>query len=156
MTLLLLRHASAGDRAAWRGDDRERRLDPRGRRQAAALASTVAAAWPVTAVLSSPYRRCIETVEPLAAGFGLAVDGVADLVEGAGAEGCLGYAASAGSGALVLCTHGDVIIEVLAELVRLGVIGEADAARHQKAGLWELDAARGHIERAAYHPAPRG
>jgi 8-oxo-(d)GTP phosphatase len=37
MPLLVIRHARSGDRDDWRGDDRERPLDKRGRRQADAL-----------------------------------------------------------------------------------------------------------------------
>ena len=37
MTPLLVRHASAGDADDWRGDDRLRPLDAKGRRQAEAL-----------------------------------------------------------------------------------------------------------------------
>ncbi|MFW6010105.1 MAG: pantoate--beta-alanine ligase, partial [Actinomycetota bacterium] len=37
MTLLLVRHADAGDRAAWTGDDRARPLSATGREQALAI-----------------------------------------------------------------------------------------------------------------------
>lgn len=73
MPLLVIRHASAGDRQAWRGDDRKRPLDDRGRKQAAALTRELAA-FPVDRVLSSPYDRCVQTVEPLAASKGLTVE----------------------------------------------------------------------------------
>lgn len=65
MPLILVRHASAGDRSAWEGDDRERPLDERGRGQARELVSRLAA-FPVSAIYASPAVRCIETVEPLA------------------------------------------------------------------------------------------
>ena len=73
MPLLVIRHANAGDRQAWRGDDRKRPLDDRGRKQAAALAEELAA-FSVDRVLSSPYDRCVQTVEPLAASKGLTVE----------------------------------------------------------------------------------
>jgi 8-oxo-dGTP diphosphatase len=65
MPLLLVRHASAGDREEWEGDDRERPLDKRGRRRAEELVERLRP-YPVEAILSSPARRCIETVAPLA------------------------------------------------------------------------------------------
>ena len=37
MTILLIRHASAGDRYRWWGDDADRPLDERGVAEAAAL-----------------------------------------------------------------------------------------------------------------------
>jgi len=65
MPLLLVRHAWAGDRSEWDGDDQVRPLDERGRRQAAELVELLRA-YPIEAILSSPARRCVETVEPLA------------------------------------------------------------------------------------------
>ncbi len=70
MSLLLVRHAWAGERAAWDGDDRLRPLDERGRGQAARLVS-VLAGYEVDAILTSPYLRCVETVAPLAAARGI-------------------------------------------------------------------------------------
>lgn len=71
--ILLLRHGSAGDSAAWQGDDHERPLDKRGRKQAKALVRQLGSFEPV-AVVSSPYLRCLQTVEPLARSLGVPVD----------------------------------------------------------------------------------
>ena len=65
MPLLLVRHGSAGDRGAWEGDDRQRPLDKRGRRDAKDLVERLAP-FKIEAILTSPYRRCLETVGPLA------------------------------------------------------------------------------------------
>lgn len=73
MPLLLIRHGRAGHRDSWRGDDRKRPLDASGRRQAAELVGKLAA-YPIRRVLSSPYDRCVQTVEPLAADHGLAIE----------------------------------------------------------------------------------
>lgn len=73
MPLLVIRHARAGDRAEWQGDDRKRPLDKRGRRQAQALVDELAE-FPLTRILSSPYDRCVQTVEPLAAARGLQIE----------------------------------------------------------------------------------
>lgn len=71
--LLLIRHATndwVGHRlAGWTPGVH---LNEEGRRQAAALAETLAH-WPVEAVYSSPLERAVETAEPLAARFGLPV-----------------------------------------------------------------------------------
>jgi 8-oxo-(d)GTP phosphatase len=72
MPLLLIRHAWAGDRSVWVGDDRLRPLDARGEEQARALVDLLAE-FAVAAIHSSPYRRCLETIEPLAAARGLKV-----------------------------------------------------------------------------------
>jgi 8-oxo-dGTP diphosphatase len=71
--LLAIRHARAGHRSQWQGDDRRRPLDARGRGQAEALVAALER-FPVTRVLSSPYDRCVQTVEPLAAARGLEVE----------------------------------------------------------------------------------
>jgi phosphohistidine phosphatase SixA len=70
--LIMVRHGSAGDRAEWVGDDRDRPLDDRGRGQAQELVLRLAP-FPIEAIYSSPARRCLETVEPLAGAHGLAV-----------------------------------------------------------------------------------
>jgi 8-oxo-(d)GTP phosphatase len=71
--MLLIRHARAGERDEWSGDDRRRPLDDRGRKQAADLVD-VLSGYRVTRILSSPYDRCVQTVEPLARARGLEVE----------------------------------------------------------------------------------
>jgi phosphohistidine phosphatase SixA len=78
--LLLVRHASAGDRDLWEGDDHERPLDDRGRRQAEALVDQLAR-FTVERVLTSPALRCVRTVEPLAAARGLELEVLDELTE---------------------------------------------------------------------------
>ena len=65
MSLLLIRHALAGHRNAWEGDDRVRPVDDRGRLQSDALVDALAA-FQIDRIVSSPYLRCVQTVEPLA------------------------------------------------------------------------------------------
>ena len=62
-TLLLVRHARAGDRSDWDGPDDLRPLDPRGREQARRLAEVLPLFRPDD-LLSAPPVRCMETVEP--------------------------------------------------------------------------------------------
>ena len=71
--MLLIRHASAGDPAEWSGDDRRRPLDKRGRKQAADLVAALSG-YRLARILSSPYDRCVQTVEPLARVRGLEVE----------------------------------------------------------------------------------
>jgi phosphohistidine phosphatase SixA len=113
VSVVLLRHASAGDREKWEGDDRLRPLDKRGRKQAKALRDRLLA-YGVTRVLSSPYVRCMETVEPL----GLDIELDERLAEGAPREDTLALLAEA-DGA-VACTHGDVIENVLGRSLKKG------------------------------------
>ena len=73
VTLVLVRHAWAGKRSHWRGDDRLRPLDDRGRRQAAELLEVLGGVE-IGRIVSSPDLRCVQTVEPLAAERGLEVE----------------------------------------------------------------------------------
>ncbi|HEY1514101.1 MAG TPA: phosphoglycerate mutase family protein [Gaiellaceae bacterium] len=80
MPPILVRHASAGDREAWPGDDMQRPLDERGRVQARGLVARLEE-FQIGAIYSSPAVRCLETVEPLAAARGLVVVVRAELGE---------------------------------------------------------------------------
>ncbi|SSC24904.1 Histidine phosphatase superfamily, clade-1, partial [Klenkia terrae] len=79
-TLLLVRHASAGERSDFDGPDSGRPLDGRGRSQAARLASVLTAFAP-TEVLAAPPVRCVQTVTPLAAALGVPLGQVPELGE---------------------------------------------------------------------------
>src|SRR6202035_928018 len=68
--LILVRHASAGRKADWPGDDGLRPLDAAGVADARVLASLMACFAPVARVISSPAVRCTDTVRPYADGFG--------------------------------------------------------------------------------------
>lgn len=128
MPVLLVRHASAGSRRKWQGDDTDRALDDRGRRQAEGLVDLLAP-FDVVRVLSSPSVRCMQTVEPAAAGRGLAVIADDDLLEGnsptavALVRSLLGPGSStagADGPAIVMCSHGDTIPDALDALAREG------------------------------------
>ena len=106
MSVILLRHASAGDRDEWDGEDLLRPLDKRGRKQAKRLRD-VLLAHDVRRVLSSPYVRCTQTVAPL----GLDIEPDERLAEGAPPQRTLELLASLDDA--VACTHGDVIEAVL-------------------------------------------
>jgi 8-oxo-dGTP diphosphatase len=105
---VILRHASAGDRDEWAGDDWHRPLDEKGWRQAAKIAEALGTE-DVQRVVSSPYVRCVQTVEPLAAALGLEVELDDRLAEGAGGS----AQALLEEGGVVACTHGDVIHALL-------------------------------------------
>jgi 8-oxo-dGTP diphosphatase len=72
--LILVRHASAGRKADWPGDDDLRPLDPQGAAVARGLVGLLACFAPAARVISSPALRCTETVRPFAAAFGGTVE----------------------------------------------------------------------------------
>jgi phosphohistidine phosphatase SixA len=116
MSVVLLRHAWAGERGDWADDDMPRPLDERGRKQAVALSDL--AQRGVGRVVSSPYRRCIESVEPLARALGIPIELDDRLTEGATQLQTLELLNQLDGG--LACTHGDVIEAVLGYGLRKG------------------------------------
>ena len=135
MSAFLVRHAKAGSRHRWDGDDRHRPLSNAGRRQAEGIARRLVHEQ-VTSLWSSPSRRCVETLEPLAADAGLEIIADDRLAEAAGLSEVLELLRNAGDGA-VLCSHGDVVPDVVDGLMQRGatLVGEPD---WRKASMWVL------------------
>jgi phosphohistidine phosphatase SixA len=128
MTQLLIRHATAGDPAAWVGDDRARPLDDEGRSQAAGHV-TLLEPHPLERVLTSPYLRCVQTVEPLAVARRLPLEYRHELGDDAQPQEALaliGELEAAGTRA-ALCAHGDLIRELLGEALAKGAVAVVDA-----------------------------
>lgn len=69
---LIVRHATARPRDAWARADSERPLVASGKRQALALAALLQC-WRPDHVVSSPWRRCMQTMDPYAAASGVRV-----------------------------------------------------------------------------------
>ncbi len=148
----LVRHAKAGSRSSWSGRDSDRPLVPKGFDQAGAIAARLGG-HRITRVLSSPSLRCQQTVDPLANALGLSVEVHPALDEGQGPSEALALIdsfAQAGTDA-VLCSHGDVIPEVLEQLARRGV--ELPLPRHcAKGSIWRLDVHDGTVALGTYLP----
>lgn len=138
---------------AWIGDDRERPLDERGLRQAHALlaALTPHEVGRARAVLSSSYLRCRQTVEPLAVALGLEVVDDPALLEGAPLRSTLQLLRRCGDA--VLCSHGDVIGNLVGHLAGRGLAG--DDARFAKASTWVVELVDGRVIGARYVSAPK-
>jgi 8-oxo-(d)GTP phosphatase len=62
----LIRHAHAGDRKAWKGNDALRPIDEQGRADAERMGAVLALLHPVRLFAATPLR-CKQTLEPLAA-----------------------------------------------------------------------------------------
>jgi 8-oxo-dGTP diphosphatase len=150
VTLLLIRHSHAGSRKDWNGDDALRPLSPKGRRQAASLVTQLEP-WAPSRVLSSPYRRCIETVKPLADELGLKVEPLDELAEGAG-HAAVALIRSLNDSHVALCTHGDVIPEILVALADEDRLDLGPAPRQAKGSTWILESKKGRFDKATYLP----
>jgi 8-oxo-dGTP diphosphatase len=150
--LYLVRHADAGQRSHWKGPDASRPLSHRGERQADGLADLLTDDG-ITRLLASPSTRCVQTLEPLGKRLGLAVEPDERLAEGRGAGGALELADELAGTGSVLCSHGDVIPDVLEALVRDGV-KLRDDLRWQKASTWVLSRDSGRLAKGRYLPPP--
>ena len=150
--MYLVRHADAGRSSDWEGDDALRPLSPFGRRQRAELQDMLTRN-PVTQVYSSPFTRCVETVQPIADSLQLRVRETDDLGEGRSPEGLRDLLGSLEGHSIVVCSHGELISKfvgmVAAEGARL-----VGPMHWTKGSVWVVDAVGGKVNRARYLPAP--
>jgi len=147
-----LRHAEAGSRRLWNGPDRERPLTDEGSRRAEAVAALLSADG-VSRILSSPYARCLQSVEPLAKATGLTVEIDPALAEGADPREVRALLWRVEPGT-VLCSHGDVAADLIGGLTTGGADLDGTLA-WEKGSIWNLERAPGgRITRGRYLPPP--
>jgi len=151
VSLYLVRHAKAGDRRHWTGRDHLRPLSKRGRQQAIALADALADRG-ITRILTSPFVRCRQTVGPLAERLGIEIETSDALVEGAESHDAAVLVEKLSGETAVLCSHGDVLGEILRHFDRSGSTRDGD--RLEKASTWVLEIEDGRVERTQYVPPP--
>ena len=147
----VVRHAKAGSRSAWSGPDQLRPLSKAGRRQAVGLADRLAGEA-INRIVTSPYVRCHQTVEPLGTRLAVPVEPSDLLVEGTLLPEALRLVEKVADQPTVLCTHGDVILELLEHLARVGV--SVAEARLEKGSTWVLGTEAGEVTSARYLPPP--
>jgi 8-oxo-dGTP diphosphatase len=152
----LVRHAKAGSRHGWAADDRPRPLTPAGVAQAMALAEVLAPLVGDGRLLSSPYARCMQTLQPLAgivaAHRAVAIETDERLAEAMPFTPVLDLVASLPSGS-VICSHGDVIPDLVAALDRRGI--DIGGIPHwEKCSTWVLQRRTGSVIRAWSWPPP--
>jgi phosphohistidine phosphatase SixA len=103
--MLLIRHASAGDRHAWVGDDELRPLDEAGLARAQRLPSLLAS-YRVTRLLTSRAVRCTETLEPLARALQLDLELHDELRQAWQSTAGLALVRSLAGADVAICGHG--------------------------------------------------
>lgn len=151
--IYLIRHAKAGHREKWGDPDHLRPLTKPGWRQARALVGAFEE-QPFARLVSSPYVRCVQTLEPLAESRGLRVETADELAEGASVAATMQLMlAIVADGPAALSTHGDVMENVLDDLHRRGARIEGPFEL-EKGSTWIIDVANGGFERARYLPPP--
>ncbi len=147
----VVRHAKAGERRIWDDDDDRRPLSKQGWKQAEAIAKRLRSKG-ATTLHSSPYVRCVQTLEPLATRLGTTIDLDDRLAEEQPFEPVLDLLGEVAAGA-VLCSHGDVIPATIDALVRRGmeVQGPPD---WRKATVWVLKRKGQRITKGKVWPPP--
>jgi 8-oxo-dGTP diphosphatase len=159
--LLLVRHARAGHRDGWPGEDRLRPLDGAGRRQAEGLRAALRYFQP-DRVLAADNVRCVETVEPLAEELGVPV-----ATEPALTEQAFGVDVGRGlrrvqeivalGGRSVLCSQGGVIPPIITAMSRQDGLPLPEISA-RKGSVWALSFVDDRLAAADYYPdlADRG
>lgn len=157
-TFLLVRHAKAGRRSQYRGDDRLRPLDKNGRRQAAALVD-VLEAFGAQQVFAADRVRCIATVAPLADRLGTDVAVEPMLTEeafrtdpGATCERMVELARDS-SQIRAVCSQGKVIPPVMQWWTQRDGVRLAPN-RNRKASVWVVSLADGVMVAADHIASP--
>lgn len=105
--LVVLRHARARSRSAWRAPDAERPLLKLGEHDADRLIPLLAA-YDVTRIVSSPSTRCVQTVAPYVATTGFEPELRAGLSEGGASEQTIAAVVADAmdvDAGTVVCTH---------------------------------------------------
>lgn len=79
-TLILVRHGKAESRKSWQGSEATRPITPLGSASSYALGRELACYAP-NRIVSSPWKRCVETVATFAHDSSLSIEQIAELTE---------------------------------------------------------------------------
>lgn len=154
VTLFLIRHASSGNRNNFDPLDYQRPLDTLGKEQAEAV-STKLRERNIDSIYSSKATRCVETVEPLAQHFGITIEIEDALFEGSSSSAAITLVRTLAErevdGDVVLCSHGDVIPDILRVLATGGT--RLHGSGCAKGSIWALDTAGERIDTGHYYNA---
>ncbi len=156
-TVLIARHARAGSRASWPGDDRQRPLDECGQAQADELIRLLAQ-FDVGRVWSADNVRCIDTVAPFADALGLEIV-EAPVLSATGYPGredeALSLVRSADDRDVVIASQGEVIPDLLSRLAAADHVDLPGPVVSAKGSVWALTMTGEALVAAEYFPPPR-
>jgi broad specificity phosphatase PhoE len=149
----LVRHAKAGERRLWIGDDVDRPLSRKGWKQAESLAERLAKRSP-SVLLSSEYVRCVQTLEPLSERTELPITIEPRLKEGEALAPVLELIGESPAGT-VMSSHGDLIPAAI-EALAAGGTEVRTPVDWRKASVWVLKRNKcGAIVTATVWPPPK-
>ncbi|WKG05607.1 bifunctional NUDIX hydrolase/histidine phosphatase family protein [Mycolicibacterium sp. HK-90] len=156
-TVLIVRHGTAGRRSRFKGDDRKRPLDKKGRAQAEALVAQLLA-FGATTLYAADRLRCHQTLEPLGQELGVDIHNEPTLTEEAYADDhkaarhrLIDLAARAGTP--VICSQGKVIPGLISWWCeRDGV--RPSTTGNRKGSSWVLSLVDGRVVAADHMCSP--
>ena len=156
-TVLLVRHAKAGSRKRYKGDDDTRPLDPTGELQADALVTQLRA-FGATEISSADRTRCTQTMEPLARSLDTTIRVEPLLSEESykadpAASRTLVRKIAARGGVQVICSQGGVIPNLLEWWAKTDGVS-LPPARNRKASTWVLSLSGGKLIAADHIDSP--
>ena len=158
-SLLLVRHASAGNRSAWQGDDRARPLDELGWFQAQELVRTLSR-FEVDEIISADFERCRQTVQPLSEAIGVPITDEPLFSE-------KGYPAHEDETehllrklgerleTVVVCSQGDVIPDLLTRVSDRDQVALPHSTTIKKGGFCALTFDGSRLFSSEYFPPPK-
>lgn len=152
-TLFVVRHAVAGSRRKWTRPDHIRPLTKKGWRQAHALADRLAPEG-IDRLLSSPYVRCTQTLEPLGEMLGIPVEEHPALAEGGGMSTTMQLLDELSGVNAALSSHGDVIPATMLRLAQAGTVLSDPIYFCKKGSIWAVNVMEGTPVSAHYEPPP--
>ncbi|CAJ1584086.1 NUDIX hydrolase [[Mycobacterium] wendilense] len=156
-TVLIVRHATAGQKSKYRGDDRKRPLDKHGRAQAESLVGLLLA-FGARELHAADRVRCHQTIAPLADELGVAITNEPTLTEESYAENPKSGRArvleiAALPGTRVLCTQGKVIPDLISWWCATAGI-TPESTRNKKGSVWILSLAGEKLVAADHVESP--
>ena len=157
--VLLVRHATAGSRAAWSEDDRARPLDEQGWFQAQELVRSLSR-FEVDEIIAADFLRCVQTVQPLSEAIGVPIREESLFSE-------KGYPAHEDEAehllrklgerleTAVVCSQGDVIPDLLDRISQRDQVDLPHPAAIKKGGFCALTFDGPRLFSSEYFPPPK-
>lgn len=157
-TVLLVRHASAGSRSDWEGDDRARPLDSKGWEQAEQLVRLLSR-FGVGRIISADFVRCVQTVEPLSEAIGVPIEEEplkSELGYPGNEAAALDFVRSVGvpDEAVVISSQGGVVPDLLERLAKEDDYDLPEGIETKKGSTWSLSFEGSRLVAAEYFPPP--
>lgn len=156
-TVLIIRHATAGRKARYKGDDTQRPLDRNGRAQAKSLVPQLMA-FGASSLFAADRLRCVKTIEPLAREIDLPISVEPTLTEEA-------YAADPEAarqrlmeiiglgGTPAICSQGRVIPYLIDWWCQRDGV-KPDKSRNRKGSTWVMSLSGDRLIAADHLPSP--